>query len=188
MAKTINTQLLVALLLFLSAFFVANVSFLSGFYVRGVACPSGDVNHDGSIATETDVKSLKELLTSFTYIACGDLNKDSKIDSDDMNLLLSIKAREDAVRQNRGRYCANECPEGEKVCTAQDYVNSAGAVIQKGSNLYKVCGNYDEDPCLEWSKESFTCPTGSRCRPKNPGTDVCILANLAEENVLVTQY
>lgn len=192
MAKTINIPLLVALLLFLSAFFVTNVNFLSGFYIQSsieTRCSPGDVDHDGNTATELDVQAIDYLIQSFSYTTCGDINKDKRVNYMDHSILLTLKAREDASRQGRGRYCFNECSkEGEKVCTAQDYVTSAGAVIQKGNNLYKLCGNYDTDLCLEWSPDSFSCPNGSTCRLKNPGTDTCVLANLAEENVLVTQY
>jgi hypothetical protein len=32
-----------------------------------------------------------------------------------------------------------------------------------GSSSYKVCGNYDSDPCSEWS-DSFSCPSGKVCQ------------------------
>lgn len=187
MVKTINTTLLIAILLFLSAFFVANVNFLSGFYVK-VSCAPGDINHDGDIATGDDASALKYLIETSGYTSCGDLNEDGKVDSADKSIFLSIKTREDTERQKDGRYCFNECPaEGEKACTAQDYTLN-GKVIQRNGNLFKTCGNYDTDPCLEWNPDSSACPQGERCRPKNPGSDVCVSANLAEENVLVNQY
>ena len=186
MAKTINATMLIALLIFLSAFFVANVNFLSGFYVRSTTCAIGDIDNDGRIAEDYDYNRLKTYYTFNQYNSCADLNKDGLVNQEDISIFESLKAEHDSLRQSRGHYCADECQtEGEKVCTKEGVVNSNGKVISTGEgNLYKVCGNFDTDPCLEWSKESYACPKSARCRSKNPGTDMCILANLPEENVL----
>lgn len=186
MNKTINTTMLVALLLFLSAFFVANVNFLSGYYVRATMCAPGDIDFDGRIAEDHDYNRLKTYFTFHQYNSCADLNKDGLVNEADLTIFNSLKSEQDSSRQTRGRYCANECSlEGEKVCTKDDEKDAAGNIILRGEgNLYKVCGNFDPDPCLEWSPESYACPQSSRCRSKNPGTDMCILANLAEENIL----
>lgn len=186
MNKTINTTMLVALLLFLSAFFVANVNFLSGYYVRATICAPGDIDNDSRIAEDADYNRLKAYFTFNQYNSCADLNKDGLVDQSDISIFNILKSKQDSSRQLRGHYCGDECPaEGEKICTKEGGVDSQGKVILRGEgNLYKVCGNFDTDPCLEWSSESFACPQSSRCRSKNPGTDMCILANLAEENIL----
>ncbi len=48
--------------------------------------------------------------------------------------------------------CQDECsPEGAKEC-----------VVQGETTGYRICGNYDGDSCLEWSKV-FPCPEGTTC-------------------------
>lgn len=44
--------------------------------------------------------------------------------------------------------CTNECTSGKRQCA--------------GKNACQVCGNYDPDPCLEWSSP-FSCPFGQVC-------------------------
>jgi len=34
--------------------------------------------------------------------------------------------------------------------------------LEEETTGYRICGNYDNDPCLEWS-EIFTCPEGTTC-------------------------
>jgi len=52
--------------------------------------------------------------------------------------------------------CQDECsPEGVRECVAM--------ISPEGETTgYRICGNYDGDSCLEWSKV-FSCPEGTTC-------------------------
>lgn len=191
MVKAINSIVLVALLVFLASFYIASVQNISGSYAyRGErTCAAGDLDRDGSIATDQDVDLMDTIIDFVHYDSCADLDKDRDVDSDDMALLNSIKSRYDAQRQSRGRYCFDECPaEGEKICTAEGAIVTSGGTIARGEGVtYKICGNYDADPCREWSTETFACPQGTRCRIKM-GSDICLLANIPESNPTYSAY
>lgn len=63
---------------------------------------------------------------------------------------------------NTGKCCKNDC-------------STNGARQCSGSNTYQTCGNYDTDPCLEWST-STSCPTGKICKDGQcvtPCPDIC---------------
>jgi hypothetical protein len=188
--KTTNNTILVAtLLFFLIGFFVSNVNLTGNLSYTGVrGCAYGDVNRDDKIATENDFERLEKAIRGSVGITeCADVNRDGVVNDADMDALFLIASQLNEERNTRGRYCFDECSQGEIVCIAEHKLSvQERRVIAKGSraNIYKTCGNYDSDPCLELSPESYSCGTGTKCQIKNPGSDICLNLNLAEENII----
>jgi hypothetical protein len=54
--------------------------------------------------------------------------------------------------------CTNECTISERRCSAD--------------GKYQICGNYDTDPCTEWST-AYSCPTGQTCQGNGVCTATC---------------
>lgn len=189
---TRDSFLVVALLFFLTGFFISNTTYTGEYTYKGVrGCTLGDINNDGVIANEDDFSKMEHMIRgSLAPVACADLNDDGVVNEADMQALMVVAKPINEARAERGRYCFDECIAGEKICVAEHKVSvQTGQVIAESEgNIYKVCGDFDEDPCTEWSYETLACPQGMRCRIKNPGTDICESSNLPEENLLKIRY
>ena len=55
-----------------------------------------------------------------------------------------VTALEESVASSSGTFCIDECSSGDMACDAWNFTMS--------------CGNYDSDPCLEWSRSTSCYP------------------------------
>lgn len=90
--QTTNKTLVVALLFFLAAFYVASVSgyhsFRQDFHL---ACAPGDVNRDGAIATDRDFERLMRVMDGdYAANECADVNRDNIINKKDVDELYRL--------------------------------------------------------------------------------------------------
>jgi hypothetical protein len=79
------------------------------------------------------------------YRACGQYDADDCLDWGPVTACPSGQTCSNGVC---GAACTNECTANAKECV--------------GADAYRTCGDFDTDPCLEWSSTT-PCPTGQTC-------------------------
>ncbi|MEK6835753.1 MAG: dockerin type I domain-containing protein [Nanoarchaeota archaeon] len=114
--------------------------------VLQVSCPTGrqigDVNGDGSI-TSYDANLTLQIVAGQisppSDICCVDVDKNGDISSFDASQILQIQAGNlpsPGVCSQTQTTCNDECILNTRICSG---------------NGYQICGNYDSDPCTEYS-------------------------------------
>jgi hypothetical protein len=76
---------------------------------------------------------------------CGDYDADTCLE---WGPITYCNANETCSNGQCDTGCANECTSGELRCD--------------GSDGFQECGDFDSDPCLEWSQKQL-CPVGETC-------------------------
>ncbi|MDP4012511.1 MAG: hypothetical protein Q8R00_02800, partial [Candidatus Nanoarchaeia archaeon] len=92
--QTTNKTLVVALLFFLAAFYVANVNISGNYAYRQsyLACAPGDVNRDGAVATDRDFERVMRIIDGdYAFNECADINKDGLVNQRDIDELYRLR-------------------------------------------------------------------------------------------------
>jgi len=126
----------------------------------GQPCPNGGTcgNYDSdsclecpniSCTNECSYIGQRTCYGSNYYLVCGNYDSDS------------------CLEWSSPQYCGSGyiCQNGSCISsiTCSDECSYYGQKTCAGTNSYKICGNYDSDPCLEWSS-SHSCPSGYICQ------------------------
>ena len=148
-------------------------------------CTVGDANLDGTITKSelseksdyTDVIKALFGLLEFPYetFCCFDTNKDGEITPGD-----ALNVYKYASGMTDYGYTGEYCYEPTETIACTDDCTTSGArgcIDTPGyESKYKVCSNYDADPCLEWGSMK-DCGSGEVCSDGNCLAPICTIGD-----------
>lgn len=111
-------------------------------------CAEDETCSDGKCSKECsdECKTGEKKCFGNGYAICGQYDPDLCLD---WSSIVPCAGWEKCKDGSCVPVCENECEVGEKKC--------------KGEDAYKICGNFDTDPCIEYSEYIFKCEEGKFC-------------------------